>query len=387
MIYSNNYLLIIVGSVPAFGLEALSAPFVYRLSSADLRAPADPDGVAISDGSRQTVIEQLLDLSLLDKKVDGVTIAATSITNSELLFLLDVVEPRLALDASLELIGPAISAAVWERITTRFGWVELTQCKLGRGWWKPPSRPRECTWLRLDRCFGAVPKKHSLGGSAWPELQSLVIWGGQDTESLGPRKPLPGQTKECPPGWPALAEAIGRCLASDTLSFLLVTDLLEIDWLIDVLPRPKLTDLDLGGCPCSPRLLQRIAESAELKSLEFAWEPGEHPDWTQLRKMNKLRSLTVNSTFFDDRDLPLVLANTRLRHLEVYYTKLTAKSWSTLLGNRYLRKVWGSMELLDGPIPDLPETTLLKEFVALNARAESFRTLLARYPDLKVFQM
>jgi hypothetical protein len=50
--------------------------------------------------------------------------------------------------------------------------------------------------------------------------------------------------------------------------------------------------------------------------------------------------------------------------------------------------VLGSTEMSGGEEPEgLPETTRLKEFVAMNARTEWFEQLLSRYPNVRIFRM
>jgi len=79
--------------------------------------------------------------------------------------------------------------------------------------------------------------------------------------------------------------------------------------------------------------------------------------------------------------------NLPIKVIRAYYTGITPEAWPAILSWTTMRQFWGSQELCGEIQAELPETTHLKEFVALNARTEWFERFLSRYPNLKVVEM
>ena len=125
-----------------------------------------------------------------------------------------------------------------------------------------------------------------------------------------------------------------------------------------------------------------------IKDLTLAWEKGVRLDWRSLSKLKYLRSLDVSNTHFDDIDLETLAGSVKLRTLSAYYASITPACWTFVLRWTSLRGFWASTQAMDGEVTgDLPETTALREVVAMNARLEPFQRLLARYPNVELVQM
>lgn len=59
-----------------------------------------------------------------------------------------------------------------------------------------------------------------------------------------------------------------------------------------------------------------------------------------------------------------------------------------MLTTRTLWQFWGSTELVEPKIDfEMPASTTLKEFVALNALVRPFEEILSQYPNVEIAQM
>jgi hypothetical protein len=190
---------------------------------------------------------------------------------------------------------------------------------------------------------------------------------------------------------PDLAETFARdavvALWSETLEDVCVNNLDNVEFLAS-LPNGKSLRLMCLNSPVTPGILEWVAGNSNLRMLDLIWRPGVRLPWGTLKRLRRLNYLDVSDSPFDDADLKAVVQFSKLRTLMAYYTKLTPASWPVVLSWPGLRSFSGATEMSGGEEPEgLPETTQLKEFVAMNARTEWFEQLLSRYPNIKIFRM
>lgn len=285
--------------------------------------------------------------------------------------ILDTLEKHLPKGPWIELRGIRVDATLFDRLTERFELVSLVTCELEHEWWKIPERPRRCEVLHFYPCLAKAPLAPIEGSLAWPELQRLTV---RDDDREFP-------TFE---SWHANALTLAQAFCGPNLQSLSLDRLKESEFLTGLLPLPNLEEVAIWETGVSNRLLRQIAECPRIKSLDFSATAQLPSEWAALGKLKRLRELDLWQTNLDDEALSQILRHTRLRRLAVWYTEITAQSWPALLTHRSLRTLWASMELLNGPIPELPDSTQLRTFMALNAKVQLYRDLLSRYPELEV---
>lgn len=307
---------------------------------------------------------------VLGEGVSDLVIFSSSGTARDLDIVLDAVEPQLCAKSSITLGGFRISAPQFQSLTERFEDVHLVGCHLMRGWWKPVTEDRPCKNLTLDLCTGASPPDDRVGTSGWPSLKRLYLDTGSEGDSVE-----------------QFAAVCVRCFWHERLRDLNLQLEGPLDFLTPLPPSRSLTSLGLWSA-VSPSVFAWLLNFKSLDDLAVTWEPGVHLNWRELRHLKRLRLLNVTYSPLDDAQLREIATHPRLRSVHAYSTKLTPASWPVILSWLSLRQFWGSTELSGGPIPaGLPETTTLREFVALNARTEWFEGMLSRYPNVKVVQM
>jgi len=162
----------------------------------------------------------------------------------------------------------------------------------------------------------------------------------------------------------------------------------EPSWLADFPSPPKVKDLNFSNTPVGESVFEWICRQKSVEDLGFAWEPGSAPNWSLVKNLKRLDYLDLSSTHLTDQDLADIARYCCPRTIHAYYTSITAASWKTVLPWKRLRMFWTSQEAMTGEFPsEYPETTYLKEVVALNAHTEQYIAFLARYPGIQVSQM
>lgn len=165
-----------------------------------------------------------------------------------------------------------------------------------------------------------------------------------------------------------------------------VHDLESVDYMADLPALPSLREIDLKSV-VSPGVFQWITQHKRLRRIGMNWHPDTKLPWALLGRLKHLRMLDLTESPLNDLQLREIASVAAPICIWAFYTKLTSASWSVILSWPGLKQFWGSQELV-GELPaDLPETSQLDEFVALNARMEWFHSFLSAYPNIKVVEM
>ncbi|MFZ4507427.1 MAG: hypothetical protein ACOYON_07000 [Fimbriimonas sp.] len=321
----------------------------------------------------------------IDHPLEDIGLLSVNATSKQLNLLLSGLDGRVTPTCSLLIDGFRVSGDQFRRLTAQFEHLLFVRCHFGRGWWQSGS-DRKCQTLSLESCTGTFPGRTDVGGAGWSALSFLGIHG--------PGRSIPLRTSGIWPEYPAnreltepFARAAVAALWGDSLDNVCVNDLDSIEFLTSLPSLKTLESMSLAS-PVSPGILEWVGGNPNLKSLDLAWIPGVSLPWSELRRLKRLRYLDVTDSPFDDADLRDLIRNTKLRTLRAYYANLTPASWPAILSWPSLRSFWASMEMSGDEEPEgMPETTQLKEFVALNALTAWFERLLSRYPNVKIDSM
>jgi len=302
--------------------------------------------------------------------------------------VLDAVDDRIAEAADIQLIGFRLDARLWRRILARFEFVELEACRLGRGWWLKSEAAMRCVHLGLSRCSGVVPRAIRAGQAGWSGLSSISVCEWFNVERFSPMPSIPEFERPPEPSTNEFTRALVGALWSSNLKELCLSRCGSLEWLTELPPASGLEIISLSYCAASEAVFHWVLRHLALRSLSLCWKKGSRFPWAKIRGLRRLRGLDLSDTFLEDSELAEIAQNSKLGSIMVFYTAISAQSWSTLLRWRSLKQVWASTELMNGQMPaDLPSETGLDEVVALNAKLEPFEKFLERYPSVKLVQM
>lgn len=372
-----------VGGKPWIEAESAlcGSDFAAFLRSIDLTPTVQLDQF----GREKSVSNWARFASGLDEPLENVGLHSPNGTSKQLDLLLNELDGRVTPTCGLVVDGFRITSEQFRRLTAQFEHVSFVRCHFGKGWWLSGPN-RKCQSLTLDSCTGACPGKPTVGGASWSALSFLGVHG--------PGRPVALRRRGISPVDPAnrdLTETIARdavaALWSETLEDISVINLGSIEFFPSLPNCKSLRSMCLIS-PVSPRILEWVAGNSNLTRLDLLWRPGVRLPWGTLKRLRRLNYLDVSDSPFDDADLKAVVQFSKLRTLMAYSTKLTPASWPVVLSWPGLRSFSGATEMSGGEEPEgLPETTRLKEFVAMNARTEWFEQLLSRYPNVRIFRM
>ena len=306
--------------------------------------------------------------------------------------ILDVAKTLKAQDCNLDLQGAYVSGTHFERLVREWTDVALVGCAIGPGWWKSKGPESVCRVLVINSCTVSPSREGKIGRGSWPTLEWL--WLNEDVfdrelQSKGAINtgPIPSHQSK----WSRDTSPLMRCLWNGRSEDTQMRACRDVSVLTGLPPSDNLHRLDLSESPLTEEVFDWIVSNRNLTSIDLSWRPGFRIPWHKLKKLRKLRSLGVVGTTFSDADLAKVAQATRLRCLTAYYTDLTPASWPLAFSMPSLGQIWVSVGMLEGALPaGLPETTKLKEVVALNVgpqHMEYLRRLLERYPNVKMFEM
>jgi hypothetical protein len=313
-------------------------------------------------------------LSSGENKIEELTIVAGKGTPNQLDHILEVLEDELADQPRLLLCGFRVTAHQFHRLLSLFQSLVFENCDFRGNWWLPRSSPI-CQSLEFLHCTGTIPTRTKLGALSYPSL--YCFWIRNSRVRFSEKSPKLSFDQR-------FSESILQCFWSSDLEFMMVS-LPEVEFLCQMPAFEGLKSLDVDRV--NPELFGWMTKHDKLEDLTLSWIQGAQLPWSELSKLKRLRSLSVEGSPLIDSELKVIASVCRLHRVVAYYTKLTPQSWPVILSWPTLRRFWGSEELR-GKVPDdLPEKTSLREFVAFNARAEWFRSHLSRYPDVKVVEM
>jgi hypothetical protein len=303
--------------------------------------------------------------------------------------VLNQAKERFGTETSTTIAQFDVDSDAFALITETSSDVSFDNCRFGEGWWLQPTTSKSCEHLQFTNCSGPIPEEIELGQAAWEKLTSLWIDENVEAKHLYPRADL-----KCNFGTPhvesssELTPYLVKAFWNPNLDSLRLNHCKSAAWIVDFPPKDSLTTLDWNNTPVSNLEFGWICAHRRIKDLTLAWEKGVRLDWRSLSKLKYLRSLDVSATHFDDIDLETLAGSVKLRTLSAYYTSITPACWKFVLRWTSLRGFWASTEAMNGEVTgDLPETTTLREVVAMNARLEPFERLLARYPNVELVQM
>ncbi len=320
------------------------------------------------------------------REFDTVSIISGRGTSDQLKIILKELLPLLLPDCSLTVGGFRVTAEQLTRLTSNFATLEFIACTFARGWWKSPLGDKPCTDLRMDSCWGVLPKKVNAGQASWGSLKSIHIKGRERPESLRRNEIY----RECllpRRDYQTFADAWVHTFWATNLEDAHLYDCVSVDCLKVLPPRSTLRTLWIDS-GVTPSVLGWVVGNSNLVEIELLWAPGVQLPWHMLKKLKRLRGLRLEESCLNDEDLSEIATYTRLGYITTYYTDLTPQSWPLILSWPGLKQFWGSQELaFETPPAGLPETTELREFVALNTRFPWFEGFLRRYPNVKVVEM
>ncbi|CAN5533791.1 hypothetical protein BH11ARM1_BH11ARM1_11980 [soil metagenome] len=333
----------------------------------------------------------------LDKLLDWIgafdlnklSVIAEHGTPSRLKRIIEAVNARLAAECWITVSGFRIDRESWLQLTLRFENVTFHHCTFAESVWRTSRGDQRCNTLCFDYCEGEPVSAMPIGGSAWPSLKWVLVGEGFESEAFHSKAHLPSSYPVQNPSSNELTQQIVSNLWHEGLEELYLNDCKSVEWLINLPPRLSLKTLYLNYCPTTVNVFNWLVQHKKLDHMSLAWMPDVQLPWRRLSELRKLKSLMVEDTNLDDAQLIQIAESAKLKTIDLYYnSKLTAASWKTLLEWPSLVMLSGSMELLQGPIPDdLPLSTNLKEAVAMNTKRGSFDWLKVRYPSVKVFEM
>lgn len=324
-------------------------------------------------------------------KVDQLSILCPVKGRVDIRPLLDAAEDHLVPDATIHIHHGHIDSPLFDRLVSNWGCVELIGCSLGRGWWNRTTSEKKCDRLVLWSCANApLPKSRKPGCGGWPGLETLWIYGGIWDEAfhstcVNSYQPTPvfASNYQCLTGDQVTA------FFSPSLDSLILSDVRDVSFLSN-LPSGKLTDLMITGSEGTNETLEWASGLSCLRDLMFSWRESMVLDWAYLKRLPKLRSLDFSDSPCNDMDLAKILANTKLRTIHGYYSKLTDRSWYALLSEPTMRMLWVGMGMMGSEMPELPPTSKVKEIVGLNVNDEFMDyigRIAARYPGMKTCRM
>ncbi len=383
--------------------KPLALQFVIRSSSSgqlDLsgitgNAPiVFPDHVAILRPREVQILAESIINSWCwnDQKVGELMIICPTNKPFDINLILDAIGNRINNDSSIHIHGAIIGFDDLERILTEWDDVNLVGCSLKSGWSRNPIRTRICTRLWIQSCKASESSRLRPGCASWARLTSLTVHEGTwdpELHSKGAFTPEPVATHVSKYG--SNTSGLVSAFLGNNLESLSVFCCGSIEFLTHLPVMPNLDWIMVDGSPVTPTLSDWITGHRKLTDISLSWRPELSPPWHLLARLRKLRNLDVTGTRFCDSDLQELLKHTKLRTLHAYYTELSPNSWKLIFSAPTLRNVWVSTEMLHGDIPtDLPETTQIREVVALNVGSQNWeylKRLLTRYPDVKSFEM
>ena len=310
------------------------------------------------------------------KPIDKVQIRATNGTSNQLKSLLEEIKLIVSDNPSIQLTGFKISGSTFQLLLTIFESIKLIECSLGRGWWLPTTI-QKCSHLSVIETNGVAPPTERSHRRPKSRIKSL------STSSRTISSDIEGK--------------IGRNCCSDFCNSFLGefwgTEIESLSiggdsWeeLAQMVVPLNLKTIELY--PVTEEAFAWVVRNSNLENMSLFWDEDTHLPWHKIKTLKSLKSLYVMETPLTDAEFEVISDNSQLALVMAYYTKLTSRSIPTLLRWSSLRCFWGSDHMI-GPINllDLPETTNLKEFVALNARTQWFREFFKGYPNLTVVEM
>ncbi len=370
---------------------AYMADHIIHLAPCDLqKRQFPPDDRELHFGCTVLPTTTLQKIALANSRaesIDQLSIVGDHATTTQLRAILEEVLPLLTTDATILVVGFKVGASEFDAMVSSGTTVEFENCQLLTNWWKPSGRERRCNHIRFSYCSGAVPRKTRIGGASWTSLRSLVLWEHDQPAPFGPVERLGRSTSQYPIDT-ALTEALVCSLWNSSFAHICLDGCRSLDFLRALPIASTMESLAFWHSPTTPEVLDWIVAHRRVSFLALAWERSVQLPWAKLKQMKRLRGLDVTDTYLDDNQLVDIARHVPLRSVMLYYTAVTAKSWTTLLNWPSLRTCWGSQELMGGEFPvALPSETNLKEFVALNARTPEFTKLLSRYSGVAVAEM
>lgn len=302
--------------------------------------------------------------------------------------ILDAIERRLdsnecAFDESpvIELIRIRVSARTFRRLIEYWPCVTFVACEFCDGWWRGDQPAAKCETLHFIGCTFPPGTPDRLGCATFESLTSLRF---DDVErGCADRRDIAWSTQSHD------ARATLRALYRSSLADLHICGA-ETCRAIAALPTlDRLRSLTLFGSELDASLLDWIVSSRKVRDLSIEFKHIGDIDWTRLNRLRHLGSLDLSYMRIEDAPLAEILQSTRIRHLDLMRTNVTAASWPALLSHPTLKSVDVSGSIFDDPWPeDLPATTQLRQVAVFNqGRHEARRmfTEFARYPLLKTW--
>ncbi len=319
----------------------------------------------------------------------GLEIVCPTSSNVDLAPILLAAENRKAKCNQITVLFAHLERETLKLLLEHWDSVNLIGCALGEGWWDLAHVTKKCTCLSFDGCAVASPPNLATGRAAWGGLSSLRI----DERCFDRRlhsdrcfepDPIPRHESSYASNPHSLLKAFWGCGIQD----LSISDWAESPRLHELHPPSGLEWVSITGTPTSVEDFVWLTECSTIENLALSWLPETRMPWEWLGKLNALRFLDLSSSQCTDDDLSVILDHTSLSTIHLYYSRASNACLAKLLSTKSMRMVWASAEVFSGEVPaDLPETSRVRELVALNGGLNYARQVAKRYPRMTVSEM
>ena len=320
----------------------------------------------------------------IDSPIETLNVISSEGKPKDLDSILDEIESKLTESPTIHLTNFRITGPQFRRLVAKFADISLTNCHFGRGWAKPVESP-VCKILDLDSCT-SVEITAKVGQSKFKSLESLSI-NGPDCPLVLRHHCIYEDSDLNRSQTETFARSAAIAFWNRRINSIDLSDLDDIGFLTE-LPVPD--GLESARC-CSPvtvDVFNWILQNKRLRSLNLTWSKDVRLPFHRLKELKRLNWLEVVDTPLKDEELEIIASSSQVAGMMAYYTDLTSKSLPVILKWPGLKSFWGSQHMVGEVEPtDLPATTNLKEFVALNARTDWFREFFQGYPNLSVVDM
>lgn len=303
--------------------------------------------------------------------------------------IFDLVEPELCSDSTIEIHACQIDQEDFVRLIETWTNVYLCGCELTEETWEQPAATAKCSTLWIQNCYSylAVCKEGSI---TWPSLTNLNFsqyYWNQLLHGVGVSSS--DTSLNFRSSAPKMSPVQIQGLLGPTVQALTIDRCEDVSCLTTTSCLTGLQSLDLNGSPCTKEVFNWICNLSSLKYLELSWFPDEAIDCRLLSRLKRLRRFVATSQGFDDEDVLAIAESCRyIRSLRIYYSSVTPASWSPALSMKFLRTLWVSTEMTRGELPgDLPDSTGLKEIVAMNTLPGMLPEIQAKYPWIEIVDM
>lgn len=255
-------------------------------------------------------------------------------------------------NAILVIDGASITADLFDQLTRDWKRIELFNCIFEPGWWAIPTNvERNAFYIKIGNCVAApLPPELETGFLAWPNLECIQF---EDSfVGLGTSRRDPGEPPIKPHGsaYPWAVADLSRALWHSRLDCYSADNVESVDFLAQLPVVARITTISITESPITAEIFDWIMRHTKLKWLWISWA-GFTPDWSNIRKLNKLRHLDAHCPALDDDQLEVIVKSTKLWGLFNEESTLTSKSLRIVIESPYVAWWWAPASVFAEPVP------------------------------------